>query len=391
MNSGFFAFYCPVKVLSGNKALAALPYEMGLLGAKKALVVTDKGVVGAGLLKPLQDVMIGENAAIGCVYDATPVDSSNKACNEIAKLFTDHGCDCLIALGGGSCIDSAKGANIVLAEGAADLMQFQGMDRLTKPQKPLIVIPTTAGTGSEVTLVAVIKDVERNVKMPFVSDKLYPALAVLDPAMTLTMPAKITAATGMDALTHAIEAYVGLQKNPVSDAFAVAAIKLIFANLAKATENGKDETARLAMADAALLAGIAFSNSMVGVVHAMAHAVGAVCEVPHGVANAVLLPWGMEYNLGKVAPRLAELAGPVGLTNPADNAVQRARAVIQAVRELTKRLHEISGLPTTLREAGVPESQLERVARVAIDDGSCIYNPEEIAFEDALEILQKAY
>jgi alcohol dehydrogenase len=391
MRPEYYSFYCPVKILSGKKALAGLPYEMGLLGVKKALVVTDPGVVGASLLQKLQDALIGENLAIGVVYDRTPVDSSNKACNEIAKLFHENGCDCLIALGGGSCIDSAKGANIVISEGAADLLQFQGMDRLTKPQRPLVVIPTTAGTGSEVTLVSVIKDVDRNVKMPFVSDKLYPAIAVLDPVMTLTMPPKVTAATGMDALTHACEAYIDLQKNPVSDAFALAAVKLIFENLVAATQNGKDEDARLAMANAALLAGIGFSNSMTGVVHALAHAVGAICEIPHGVANAILLPWGLDYNLGKAARPIAELAGPLGLKNPPDNDVQRARLVIQAIRDLAGRLHELSGMAITLSEAGVAESQLERIARVAIDDGACIYNPEEIAFEDAWDILKKAY
>jgi alcohol dehydrogenase len=386
-----YEFFCPVKIVSGKQALATLPYEMDLLGVKRALVVTDAGVVGAGLLKLLETAMLGANATLGAMFDRTPVDSSNKVCNEVAQLFKANGCDCLIALGGGSAIDTAKGANIVLSEGTEDLMRFQGMDRLTKRPFPLIVIPTTAGTGSEATLAAVIKDVDRHVKMPFVSDKLYPALAILDPAMTMTMPPKITAATGMDALTHAVEGHIGLQRNPPSEAFCLAAVKLIFRHLLTAVQDGKNEDARLAMADAALLAGVGFSNSMVGVVHALAHSVGAVCEVPHGVANAILLPWGMEYNLGKAAVHIADLAAPMGLINPPDNAAQRARAVIAAVRDLLKKLHEASGLPTTLRDAGVPQSRLEQVARVAIDDGSCVYNPEEIEFKDALDLLRRAW
>jgi alcohol dehydrogenase len=380
-----------VKIISGHKALENLPYELGLLGVKKALVVTDPGVADAGLLKLLKAAMKSPDVSVGAVFDKTPVDSSNKVCNDVAGLFAKHGCDCLIALGGGSVIDTAKGANIVISEGTDDLMKFQGMDRLTKTQAPLVVIPTTAGTGSEATLVAVIKDVDRNVKMPFVSDKLYPALAILDPVMTLTAPPKITAATGMDALTHAVEAYISLQKNPVSDAFALAAIKLIFNNLLVCVQDGKNEQARLAMANAALLAGVAFSNAMVGIVHAVAHATGAICHVPHGVANAILLPWGMEYNLAKAATPMSELADAVGLVVPPDNAVQRAREVIKAVRNLSLKLHALAGLPLRLSEAGVPESELEHIAKTAIDDGSCVYNPEEIEYKDALGLLKKAF
>jgi len=386
----YYEFSCPVKIISGLKALSQLPYEMDLLGCKRALVVTDAGVVGAGLMKQVKSVFEGTGAAIGAVYDKTPPDSSTVVVNEVAELFRTESCDCFIAVGGGSCIDTAKGANIVVVEGTSDLLQFQGAERVTKALKPFMVVPTTAGTGSEVTLVAVIHDEARHVKIALTSYRLLPNVAILDPKMTLTMPPKITAATGMDALTHAIEAYYGLQKNPVSDAFAATAIDLIRNHLIACVEQGANENARLAMANAALCAGIAFSNSMVGVVHALAHACGAVARIPHGVANAVLLPWGMESNLEKAAAHIAELTPMLGVT-ASGSSLERAKAAIKAVRDLGKKLNELCGLPTTLRDAGVVAEQLESIAKTAINDGSVTYNPEAVTFEDALEILKKAY
>ncbi len=386
----YYEFYCPVKILSGLKALSNLPYEMGLLGTHRALIVTDQGVVGAGLIKLVESVFEGSQCEIGAIFDQTPPDSSIQVVRELAKLFTDEGCDCFVAVGGGSSMDTAKCANMMVTEGTDDLMNLQGVERLQKPTKPFIAVPTTAGTGSEVTVAAVIYDEKTKVKMGFTSYRLLPNVAILDPEMTMTMPPKITAATAMDALTHAIEAYYCLQKNPVSDSFAVAAIKLIVDNLVVCVENGKDETARLAMANGALLAGISFSNSMVGVVHALAHACGAVCRVPHGVANGILLPWGMENNLEKVGDTIAELAPLLGVAT-SGSPMDQAEAAIQAVRDIGARLKDLCGFPTTLKEAGVTEDKLQDIAKAAINDGTITLNPEEVTYEVALEILRKAY
>ncbi len=390
MLPNYYEFYCPVKIVSGNQALSNLPYEMDQLGAHKALIVTDPGVVAAGLLKPVQAAFEGSNCAIGAVFDQTPVDSSNLVCNQVAKIFNEKGCDCLVALGGGSAIDTAKGANIVVSEKTDDLLKFQGHECVKETLKPFIVIPTTSGTGSEATLVAVIANVEKNIKMSFTSNKLYPHVAILDPKMLVTMPKKITAATGMDALTHAIEAFVNLQKNPMSDAFAITTVKLVHENLVRAVENGSDEKARLAMANAALCGGIAFSNSLVGIVHAIAHACGGVAHLPHGVANAILLPWGLEYNLDTSAETIAELAPWIGAP-AAGSAAEKARAVIAAVRELTKKLNELSGLPLTLKEAGLKEEQFPAIAKAAINDGTMNYNPKDATLEEVIAILKKAY
>ena len=391
MKPAFYEFICPVKILSGRKALANLPYELTQLGSSRPLVITDKGVAGAGLLDKVLASFADSEIRPALVFDEVPVDSSNRVCNKVAKLFVENACDAIVALGGGSVLDTAKGVNIVVSEGTDDLLKFQGVDRLKAAMRPMIAIPTTAGTGSEVTAAAVIYNEERGVKMAFISTKLYPHVALLDPTMTATMPPKITAATGMDALTHAVEAYTCLQKNPVSDAFALSAIQLIARWLPLAVEKGGEEEARIRMADAALLAGIAFSNSMVGLVHALAHATGGVAHVPHGVANSILLPWVMEYNIPKAADALAEIAGFLGEKTEGLSAPDAAKKAVEAVRALTEKLNKISGLPLRLSQAGVTEDKLALIAKAAVNDGSLTYNPEEATVEDCLALLRKAF
>lgn len=389
----YYEFFCPVKILCGKQAVDNIPYELEQLQARRPLIVTDPGVVQAGLLDVVIQAFSGAEAVIGGVFQDTPQDSSNLIVGQVARFYRENRCDALIAVGGGSVIDTCKGVNILVSENADDLMDFMGAYILKRPLKPFVVVPTTAGTGSEVTSAAVIANPDRNVKMSFVSPFLFPNLAVLDPRMTMTMPPRITAATGMDALTHAVEAYTCLQKNPVSDAYAAAAITLVRDHLITAVTQPRIETARLAMANSALLAGIAFTNALVGVVHGLAHAVGGVAHVPHGVANSIFLPFGMEYNLGRAADLYAELllplAGPevFAQTAPAD----RARKAVSVVKDLKQKLYDLCGLPRTLKEAGLPKDKLEEIARTALGDGSLIMNPEAVDYDDALRLLQAAY
>ena len=240
-----------------------------------------------------------------------PPDSDFRVVNRLARVYREKGCDSIIAVGGGSVMDTAKGINIVVSEKADDLMMFSGANVLKRALKPLIAIPTTAGTRSEVTLVAVIKDHEKTSEDGFRQYFLLPDVSIVDSRMTMSLPPAITAATGMDALSHAVEAYTCLAKNPLSDAHALAAINLIGENLIKVTKNPDDRNGRLAMASAATLAGIAFSNSMVGMVHTLGHSVGSVCGVPHGAGMAILLPYGLEYNTHKISHSLAELLLPL--------------------------------------------------------------------------------
>jgi len=308
----------------------------------------------------------------------------------------------MIAVGGGSVMDTAKGINIVVSERADDLMKFSGAGALKRPLKPLIAVPTTAGTGSEVTLVAVIKDHERHMKMAFVSFFLLPDAAVLDSRMTMSLPAPITAATGMDALTHAVEAYYCLSKNPLSDVTALSAIGLINGNLLKVVRNPSDREGRLAMANAATLAGMAFSNSMVGMVHTLGHATGSVCGVPHGVCMAILLPFGLEYNRHKRDAVMGELLFPIGgpgiygQTAPED----RTNRVIAYVRQLNEDLHEATEgrharffgeVKDREGNPAVPRERLPDIARTALGDGSIFYNPEDLDYDDLLMVLEAAW
>lgn len=389
----YYEFFSPVKIISGLKALENLPYELDALGAFRPILITDQGVTRAGLVQQVVDTFADSHAVIGAVYDKVPQDSSSAVVNEIAAIFNQAGCDSIVAVGGGSVIDTAKGVNIVVTENSDDLLKFSGAEMLKKPMKPFIVIPTTAGTGSEVTCVAVISDPSRNLKMSFTSNFLYPRAAILDPRMTLTLPPMITAATGMDALTHAVEAYISMQKNPLSDAYAWKAIEIIAKTLPGVVKDGNDREGRLALANASTMAGIAFSNSMVGIVHNLGHATGGVCHVPHGIAMSIFLPFGLQYNLKKVSAEIGELLLPLAGEEVFSKTPQEARAekVIEAIHDLKDELFELCRLPRTLKEANVVREKLPEIANAALNDGASTYNVEEVDYNDALAVLERAY
>ena len=285
-------------------------------------------------------------------------------------------------MGGGSPIDAAKAISFLYQKN-------------TGAQKPLCVaVPTTSGTGSEATLVAVVANPALQVKMEFLSYHLLPDVAVLDPRMTETLPPRITASTGFDALVHAIEAATCLQRNPVSDSFAERAIRQITQSLPRAVKNGRDRRARMAMANGSLLAGAAFSNSMVGLVHAIGHALGGVCHVAHGDAMTILLPAVMQYNLDKCRERYGELllhvAGPE--VYAATPAAQRAQKTIDTLKALRQELADATGLPTTLSQTGrVKQEDFEAVARTALNDGAIIVNPAEADYDEILGILKEVW
>jgi len=389
----YYEFSFPVKIISGHTALNNLPVELRLANVSRPLIITDPGVARAGLITVVQDAFAESGITIGALYDQVPPESSTLVVNELAGLYRAKGCDCLIAVGGGSVIDTAKGINILVSQGGGDVRDYRGAEVLPGPLRPMFVAPTTSGTGSEATNSAVIADPDTGVKMLFVSENLIPRAAFLDTRMTLTLPPKLTAATGMDALTHAMEACLSIQKNPISDAFASQAIRLIGSNLRAVTANPQDKNGRLALANASLLAGAAFSNSMVGCVHSMGHATGAVAHVPHGIAMNIFLPFGLAFNLEKRAAEIAELLLPLAGADlyAATPAGERARQTITAVHQLKQDLYEISGLPRTLKEAGVSADQLEQIARLAINDGSAMMNPTELGLEDALRLAREAF
>lgn len=394
MAKPYYEFFCPVKVIAGNAALEHIPFELAALGSKNPLILTDKGVRANGLLEPIETAFVDTDAKVAAIFDDVPPDSSLATVRNAARMYREHHCDAILAIGGGSVIDTAKATNILVSEGGDDLMKYSGAHNLPKPLKPLFVIPTTSGTGSEATMIAVVSDTEKNVKMPFASYYLMPNAAVLDPRMTQTLPPHLTAMTAMDALTHAVEAYTCLAANPISDAYATAAIKKISENLFKVLANPKDAEARLELAQASTMAGIAFSNSMVGVVHSLGHALGAVAHLPHGLCMNLFLPYVLDYNKdvngAKIADLLLPLAGAdIYAQTPA---AQRADKAIAYIRQMRDQLFEQTKLPRTLQETGkVTREQLNDVASKALDDGSIIYNPKEASLQDLLGILNQAW
>ena len=393
--SSYYEFKLPEKILSGDGALEHIPYELDLLGASRPLLLSDRGLEKVGTVDTVKAALRQGGMTPAGVFCDIPADSSIETVNTIAALYREKDCDSLIAVGGGSVIDTAKGVGMVLAQAGSDLMESAGAEVLPRGEHvPFVAVPTTSGTGSEATIVAVVKDPEAQVKIEFLSYYLLPDIAVLDPRMTETLPPRITASTGFDALVHAIEAATCLQRNPVSDAFAEKAIQLLCENLMKAVENGKDRKARMALANGSLLAGAAFSNSMVGLVHAIGHALGGVCRVPHGEAMTILLPAVMRFNLDKCRDRYAELllpiAGPaVYAGTPPD---WRAQKSIEVLTELRRSLAEKTEMPISLVETGlVRREDFEAVARTALNDGAIIVNPAEADFDEIMELLEEVW
>jgi alcohol dehydrogenase len=388
-----FEFAFPVKIIAGHTALDNLAAELRQAQVARPLLLTDAGVLQAGLVDIVLEALADSGITLGALFSDTPLESAVGAVNDLAGLYRAKGCDGLIALGGGSVIDTAKGVNILVSLGGDEVRAYRGAEHLAGPLRPFFVLPTTAGTGSEATGAAVIVDPERGLKLQFVSEHLMPRVAFLDTRLTLTLPPRLTAATGMDAMTHAIEAYLSLQQNPISDAFAWSAIQLLSEHLRAVVAHPADRAGRLALAVASLQAGVAFSNAMVGCVHALGHAAGALTHIPHSVAMNIFLPWGLEFNLGKRAAAIGELLLPLaGVEAVARTpAADRPQAAIAAVRALQADLYTACGLPRALQEAGVPAARLEAIAALAINDGSAMLNPTELRLEDARRLVRAAY
>ncbi len=379
-----FIYKNPTRIVFGVNALRDLSPEIGLLNGSKAFVVTDKGVAEAGLTEMVVKTL--GNKWVG-TYDQVPQDSGIHIVNEAAEIAREKGADLVVSVGGGSVIDTAKGVALLLKEGGK-LEDYCGLQNLTRPQTPHISIPTTAGTGSEVTWAIVVKDWDKDQKILFGDDNIIPNTAILDPVLIQGLPPMITGFTGMDALTHAIEAIHALQCEPISDGMAFYAIRLIMLYLPVCVENGSDLFARGQQQIAATIAGVAFSNAQIGLVHATAHSAGALFKVPHGLANSILLPYVMEYNSDEAADRYALVAQAMGVAEKGMSDEEASHAAVEAVFGLTKKI----GLPQKLREVNVPESGLEAIADLSLSDGSIVYNPKPIfEVEQVMEVLRKAY
>ncbi len=391
MPSAFFQFYCPTKIVFNPGIAKDFGAELSALSLSRALIVTDKMLKEIGLIDPVIEGLKGAGVEVAGIFSDVPPNSELGVARRCADLALEKEADGLIAIGGGSVIDSAKVADILFTHGGDLVADYSGAETLPGPLKPLVAIPTTAGTGSEVTHAAVILDEKNHTKLSFVDRNLAPHLAVLDPELTLKLPPKLTAATAMDAMTHAIESYTSIQANPISEAFAARAIPMIRQNILKTVLHGEDLEGRGALLAASMMAGIAFDHALVGIVHGMAHATGGLVGIHHGTANSIFLPWGMEYNLETSAERYADIAGFLGIKADGGGAEAMARKAIEVVKRLRVQLYEACGLPYRLRDAGVGEDLLEAIAEGAVNDGTSFYNPREVVKEQVLEQVKKAY
>ncbi len=385
-----YEFFSPVRILSGIETLKRLPEIIQKLDGSSVFIMTDKGISAANAHQPVINVL-NENTIPFVIFDDIPPDGSVNAVYSARELYEKHKCNLIIAIGGGSVIDTSKALNIAVTL-PGDLEKYLGVNNLPHRLKPSIIIPTTAGTGSEVTAVAVVADKDK--KLIFNSPYLMADYALLDPLMTLNLPLYITAMTAMDALTHCIEAYTCNARNPISSELAFSAIKKILLNLPMVMKDSQNLQSRLALAEASTMAGMAFSNSMVGLTHSLAHALGVNFKVPHGLCCSIFLPHVLEFNKNYILDELSELSLLFLTENEykSNNKQTRVDLLIKKISQLKQELEEMSKLPSKLSSTNkVRLDDFNFIAKKALVDGSIIYNPVKPTKHEVVEILERAW
>ncbi|WP_323072024.1 iron-dependent methanol dehydrogenase [Mycetohabitans endofungorum] len=378
------SFFIPCVTLIGPGCARETGARAKSLGAKKALIVTDAGLHKMGISEIISGYLreAGLQAVIFPGAEPNPTDIN---VHDGVKLFEQEGCDFIVSLGGGSSHDCAKGIGLVTA-GGGHIRDYEGIDKSTVPMTPLISINTTAGTAAEMTRFCIITNSSNHVKMAIVDWRCTPLIAIDDPRLMVAMPPALTAATGMDALTHAVEAYVSTAATPITDACAEKAIALIGAWLPKAVANGESMEARAAMCYAQYLAGMAFNNASLGYVHAMAHQLGGFYNLPHGVCNAILLPHVCEFNLIAAPERFATIAALLGVNTVGLSTVDAARAAVTAIRNLSASV----GIPSGLAGLGVKAHDHEVMASNAQRDACMLTNPRKATLAQVIAIFEAA-
>ena len=378
-------FFIPAVNIMGNGCLDEAMTAIRNYGFRKALIVTDAGLAKAGVA-----TLIAEKLALqdidSVIFDGAKPNPSIGNVEAGLVVLKQHHCDFIVSLGGGSPHDCAKGIALCATNGG-HIRDYEGVDRSAKPQLPLVSINTTAGTASEMTRFCIITDEERHVKMAIVDRNVTPLLSVNDPELMVAMPKSLTAVTGMDALTHAIEAYVSTAANPITDACAIKAMELISQNLRQAVNDGKDLTARENMAYAQFMAGMAFNNASLGFVHAMAHQLGGFYDLPHGVCNAVLLPHVQTFNADVCAARLTDVAHALGADVRGLSPEEGAQAAIAAIRTLARDVE----IPAGLRDLGAKLDDIPILATNALKDACGFTNPRKADQGQIEEIFRNAF
>lgn len=378
----FGFFKNPTQITYGFGATNQLRNIIDQQGYKNVLIITDRGIVQTGLIDQLTRQLEDMNYA---VFAETKPNPTVTNCNDAVSLLREIQADVVVAMGGGSSIDVAK-AVCLMATNDGPIAGYEGIDTCSNDLLPLIAIPTTAGTASEVTTFTVITDEERQYKFTVGGIRLAPKWALVDPLVTKTLPAHITASTGLDALVHAIESYTSKMANPISKALAREAIRKISANLRQAVFDGDNLAARDNMLMGSLLAGLAFNNTRLGNCHALSHPVSAIYGVPHGVANSILIPHVMEFN-SLAAPELyGDIAEDMGENLEGLTLMERAQAAVYAVKKLSKDIN----IPSDFTSYKVDESQLDRMAKDALLSGNVAVNPRKTKYADVIELYKKS-
>jgi alcohol dehydrogenase len=379
-----FGFYTPTIALMGVGCAKETGPQAKALGASHALLCTDAGMVKLGIAEKVKQLIEGAGVEV-TIYAGSEPNPTDKNVHDGVAVYKNNRCDAIVTLGGGSSHDCGKGIGMVVGNGG-NIRDYEGVNKTTKPMPPFLAINTTAGTAAEMTRFCIITNTDTHVKMALVDWRCTPTIAINDPLLMVDMPPFLTAATGMDALTHAVEAYVSTISTPITDACAIKAIELIAKWLRPAVAAGANVEARDRMAYAEYLAGMAFNNASLGYVHAMAHQLGGFYNLPHGVCNAVLLPEVCEYNLIACPERFGDIAAALGENLTGLSTTAAAEKAIAAIRRLAKDV----GIPKNLTELGVQEKDLETMAGNAKNDACQLTNPRTATLQQVVGIFKKA-
>ena len=381
-----FSILTPSKILIGNNSIENIGEEATKLGANKVLIITDIGIVQAGIIDRIKNILENNNLVVG-IFDRVEPEPHAKVVYDCVKEMEGGNYNLLVGIGGGSVIDVTKGVSVLVTNGGK-LNDYYGFDKLRKPGLKKIQIPTTAGTGSEVTNVSVLID-ENEEKVVIYSPYLFADLAIVDPILTLSMPPKITGHTGMDALCHAIESYTSLDANIFTDTISFKAISLIGRSLRKAVFQGdKDVASRYNMSIASLFAGISFSIAGCNAVHALALALGGKYHIPHGLSNALMLPSVIEFNLPGNYEKFKNIAKALGEHVEDISVIEGAHRALWAI----KKISEDIGIPQKLRDLDVKKEDIMELSKIAIKaERLLIHNPRKLNLEDIIKIYHNAW
>lgn len=380
-----FLYHFPTTLRFGNGLAAQAGELIRPHAGGKLLVVTDEGLMRSrvldGFFQSLRDAGVAYET-----FDGVAPNPDTSVLERAVSFLKAHGCTAVAGVGGGSSIDTAKGV-AAMATNPGSILDYEGYDRIPNEPLPIVAVPTTSGTGSECTASTVFTNKETLFKTVIISPKLFPKLAILDPELTLRLPPAITAATGMDALTHAIESYVSKQANPISQALALHAIRMIGGSLRKAFYAGADLQARADMLMGSFLAGVAFSQSKLGNVHAISHTMGGVFDIAHGVANAALLPYVVAFNVPASPERFRDIAQALGREVSGLTDLDAAGRVVTLIRDLNRAL----GIPSTIRELGVDLAHLPQMVKDSMRSGNVLVNPRLTSAADIERIIVAAH